>query len=274
MVTGNTSNSGPVMIAVNTFTTQGVFTNSGQVTIRSGATVNAGTFIQTVGSTLMNNGTLDPAMITSNGGVFGGSGTVVGNVDITNGTVQVGASPEPLHIEGLYSQTGGIIKFEIDPNGHGGYLESSLMFDPGNSVSISGTKIVFDFLDGANALAFFNSGTLNLDAFFQESDGSLFSNDFNLRSLFVGDTFATNLLGFDITGFNANGAVGLSESAAVPEPSTWALMALGFAGLGFVGYREAQKRRRCPLSPESWPTTNTVEKLACVTDSALIQFSQ
>ena len=67
------------------------------------------------------------------------------------------------------------------------------MFDPGNSVSISGTKIVFDFLDGANALAFFNSGTLNLDAFFQESDGSLFSNDFNLRSLFAGDTFATNL---------------------------------------------------------------------------------
>ena len=30
-------------------------------------------------------------------------------------------------------------------------------------------------------------------------------------------------------------------SAAVPEPSTWALMALGFAGLGFVGYRKAQK---------------------------------
>jgi hypothetical protein len=35
------------MIAVNTFTTQGVFTTSGQVTIRSRATLNAGTFIQT-----------------------------------------------------------------------------------------------------------------------------------------------------------------------------------------------------------------------------------
>jgi hypothetical protein len=230
------------MIAVNTFTTQGVFTNSGQVTIGSGATLNAGTFIQTAGSTLMNNGTLDPAMITINGGVFGGAGAVVGAVTVTGGTVQVGASPDPLHIEGLYSQTGGVIKFEIDPNGHGGYLESSLIFDPGNSVSISGTKIVFDFLNGANALAFFNSGALNLDAFFQESDGSLFSNDFNLRSLFVGDTFATNLLGFDITGFSANGAVGLSESAAVPEPSTWALMALGFAGLGCVGYSKAQKK--------------------------------
>ena len=241
MVSSNTSNAGSVSVTANVFTTLGVFTTSGIVTIGSGATLTAGTFIQTGGSTLINNGALDPAVIMINGGVFGGSGTVVGNVEMTDGTVQVSASPEPLHIEGSYSQTGGEIKFEIDPNGHGGYLESSLVFDPGNSVSISGTKIVFDFLNGANPLAFFDSGALNLDAFFQESDGSLFSNDFNLRSLFAGDTFATNLGGFDITGFSANGAVGLAQSSAVPEPSTWALLALGFAGLGFVGYRKAQE---------------------------------
>jgi hypothetical protein len=29
----------------------------------------------------------------------------------------------------------------------------------------------------------------------------------------------------------------------VPEPSTWAMMLLGFAGLGFVGYRQASKAR-------------------------------
>ncbi len=28
---------------------------------------------------------------------------------------------------------------------------------------------------------------------------------------------------------------------AVPEPSTWAMMILGFAGLGFIGYRQARK---------------------------------
>ena len=27
---------------------------------------------------------------------------------------------------------------------------------------------------------------------------------------------------------------------AVPEPSTWAMMLLGFAGLGFAGYRRAK----------------------------------
>ncbi len=31
--------------------------------------------------------------------------------------------------------------------------------------------------------------------------------------------------------------------AAVPEPSTWAMMALGFAGLGFAGYRRATRAR-------------------------------
>lgn len=32
-------------------------------------------------------------------------------------------------------------------------------------------------------------------------------------------------------------------SAGVPEPSTWAMMMLGFAGLGFAGYRRANKAK-------------------------------
>jgi hypothetical protein len=31
-----------------------------------------------------------------------------------------------------------------------------------------------------------------------------------------------------------------SASSGVPEPSTWAMMVLGFAGLGFAGYRKAK----------------------------------
>ena len=30
---------------------------------------------------------------------------------------------------------------------------------------------------------------------------------------------------------------------SVPEPSTWAMLLLGFAGLGFVGYRTERGRR-------------------------------
>ena len=33
---------------------------------------------------------------------------------------------------------------------------------------------------------------------------------------------------------------GLISGAVIPEPSTWAMMLLGFAGLGFAGYRHAR----------------------------------
>ena len=30
-------------------------------------------------------------------------------------------------------------------------------------------------------------------------------------------------------------------AGSVPEPATWAMMLLGFAGLGFVGYRASRR---------------------------------
>ena len=54
----------------------------------------------------------------------------------------------------------------------------------------------------------------------------------------TGGMFSPGIFGpnFDV------GAVG----AAIPEPSTWAMMLLGFAGIGFVGYRKAKTRRTEP----------------------------
>jgi hypothetical protein len=46
-----------------------------------------------------------------------------------------------------------------------------------------------------------------------------------------GDPFPTFNAAFSVTG------------TVVPEPSTWALMLLGFAGLGFAGYRRARRAR-------------------------------
>jgi hypothetical protein len=31
------------------------------------------------------------------------------------------------------------------------------------------------------------------------------------------------------------------SSVAVPEPSTWAMLLLGFAGLGYLGYRGSRR---------------------------------
>ena len=41
----------------------------------------------------------------------------------------------------------------------------------------------------------------------------------------------TNTLSFDASLF------------VVPEPSTWAMLLLGFAGLGFVGYRRTRRAK-------------------------------
>jgi hypothetical protein len=48
--------------------------------------------------------------------------------------------------------------------------------------------------------------------------------------------FTGNLEGVEY--YNIQG--GATVSGAVPEPSTWAMLLLGFAGLGCVGYRQAK----------------------------------
>jgi hypothetical protein len=50
-------------------------------------------------------------------------------------------------------------------------------------------------------------------------------------------------VGTDIVGAGAFNAAFSLNGVLVPEPSTWAMMLLGFAGLGFAGYRQARKAR-------------------------------
>ena len=50
-------------------------------------------------------------------------------------------------------------------------------------------------------------------------------------------------IGTDITHQGPFNAAFSLSAPVVPEPSTWAMMLLGFAGLGFAGYRQARKAR-------------------------------
>jgi hypothetical protein len=60
------------------------------------------------------------------------------------------------------------------------------------------------------------------------------------QAAFFGTAGGGNLYEYD---FAANVTVG-----AVPEPSTWAMMILGFAGVGFMAYRRSRKDRGLALA--------------------------
>lgn len=58
--------------------------------------------------------------------------------------------------------------------------------------------------------------------------------------------------GFRITPFGAEGNVSIDDLsvtiAAVPETSTWAMMILGFAGVGYMTYRRRKQRAALPAA--------------------------
>jgi hypothetical protein len=80
--------------------------------------------------------------------------------------------------------------------------------------------------------------------------------DFTIAGLQVSD-FMQNAKGYwgivDVLGPHGTGEVGgiagvittgISTTPSVPEPSTWAMMLLGFAGLGYAGFRQTRKSPR------------------------------
>ena len=95
----------------------------------------------------------------------------------------------------------------------------------GESVSINDADIVLNFLNGASPTQFIADGLDTFDTFFRVQNpggGDLpLSSELDLATVFSNVTVTVN----------------------VPEPSTWALMVLGFAGLGFAGYRRARFSR-------------------------------
>jgi hypothetical protein len=97
---------------------------------------------------------------------------------------------------------------------------------------------------------------LGVDPFYDAPEGDWPNASFDAVTLLSFVSQATHTLtvyeGWSY-GFALN-AIGQSTSAAllrsrvlsatIPEPSTWAMMVLGFAGLGFAGYRRARSERQ------------------------------
>jgi hypothetical protein len=109
-------------------------------------------------------------------------------------------------------------------------------------------------LDTTSDFAFFRltGATTDLfDLYFSPTDFNLLQNNggsfSSLTPLSVTNNFSSVSVGTDLITFTGVSGVTLSGSStsdfanAVPEPSTWAMMLLGFAGLGFMAYRRKSK---------------------------------
>jgi PEP-CTERM motif len=122
----------------------------------------------------------------------------------------------------------------------------SVMFtNPADSFSCMGAGCVFNApnFGGFTGLTFNSAGMLTAIGA-DISTGSK-DNGNNANTLEIGDSkFANTGTNFDLNPLgNGDGKqdVGITLASAVPEPSTWAMMILGFFGVGFLAYRRGSQ---------------------------------
>jgi hypothetical protein len=101
----------------------------------------------------------------------------------------------------------------------------------------NGFDKTYDFSTLASAEKYFTSDTLEI--------GPVAAGSQSIDKYY----YLTASVGARGFGFNFNVD---SPGAAAPEPSTWAMMLLGFAGLGFAALRHARKSRLALVSRSSW----------------------
>jgi hypothetical protein len=115
-------------------------------------------------------------------------------------------------------------------------------------------KSGFAFVLNKNAGSTFGSFTDGIDGTWNGTSNHFGGPiDFTIAGLQVSD-FMQNAKGYwgivDVLGSHGTGEVGgiggvittvISATPSVPEPSTWAMMLLGFAGLGYAGFRQTRK---------------------------------
>ena len=119
------------------------------------------------------------------------------------------------------------------------------------------SKSNFNFVLNKNAKSPFGSFTDGIDGTWPGTSNHFAGPiDFTIADLQVSD-FTKNANGYwgivDVLGSHGTGEAGgnfgvtttiTSITPSVPEPSTWAMMLLGFAGLGYAGFKRMRKSPR------------------------------
>jgi hypothetical protein len=140
-----------------------------------------------------------------------------------------------------------IYDFELTGSRQASFEINSVTIPDFSSSSFLGSQISYDNLSGTfggvaeTATVGFGTGPilaqLNIGAaglgFTQFAGSDLFNGDISNPVFNVGTFDLTSIVSGDST-------LVISTVAAVPEPSTWAMMILGFFGVGFMAYRRKQ----------------------------------
>jgi len=202
---------------INLYAAAGYFGGvTGTITLASGDRVN--TNVVVAGATTNVNGDVVPA------GVLAGSGNITGNVTVNSGgMLRPGANglPGTLSVNGsLAMSAGSVYDVLMTPALTGlttvtgtATLNGNIVIDAAPGYYHAGE---YEILDATGGI----SGTFTLDA-------SAFGGLNNPHLVYdANEVFLV---------------IDAGTVAAVPEPSTWAMMILGFAGIGFTAYRRKSK---------------------------------
>jgi hypothetical protein len=221
---GNTlnMNAGKVASASNS-----LIINSGSTVVMEGGALSVGgmanngitNFTQTAGITTVN-GVLISSMVDIQGGTLNGSGSIVGSVSNSGGTLAMMSSPGSMSISGDYTQSSAGV-FDVLMDGYG----SPTTLNVGGTASLHGAMSV-SFLWGDFGItahlgdSFTILSAANLVGSFDVLNLASLDPDLAWRVDYLHDQDA---LGTDFVRLSV---------VAVPEPGTYAMM---LAGLGLVG---------------------------------------
>jgi autotransporter-associated beta strand protein len=232
----------------------GRLTNSGSLTKVGTGTLSLSGSNTFTGSTLVEggrlavDGSLSSAVTVTNTGVLGGSGVIGGAVTMNGGTLAPGNSIESLAMGELTLNNGSTFAMELD--------SSAGLSLAGDFVKVSGNlnlndTVYLTLTDLASSpTAFDLETTFTLINYSGAWDGGFFT--LGTTSLTNNSTFTVGLNTWQITYNATNGGENFAGEyfgdgssyvniAAVPEPSTYALLVL--SGLGLAAYRWRSRAR-------------------------------